>query len=142
MGGKVKRMVKPRTRRARKLRKDATEVERVLWRALREMALPVKVRRQHPIGRCIADFAIPSRRLVIEIDGGQHAAHAGRDAARTRALEAQGWRVIRFWNNDVTENLSGVLQTIAAEIEKTPTSPHPSPPLAPKGAAAKRAPGD
>ena len=128
MGGKIKRMVKPRTRRARKLRRDATEVERVLWQALREMPLPVKVRRQHPIGRCIADFAIPSRRFVIEIDGGQHATEEPQDAARTRVLEAQGWRVIRFWNNDVTENLTGVLETIAAEIEKAPTSPQPSPP--------------
>ena len=92
------------------------------------MDLPVKVRRQHPIGRYIADFAVPARKLVIEIDGGQHAEAADRDATRTRALHAHGYRVIRFWNNEVTENLSSVLETIAAEIERSPTSPRPSPP--------------
>ena len=92
------------------------------------MALPVKVRRQHPIGRYIADFAVPARKLVIEIDGGQHATTARQDAARTRVLEAQGWRVIRFWNSDVTENPVGVLETIAAELERTPAPPQPFPP--------------
>ena len=121
-------MVKPRTYRARRLRKDATPAERVLWRALREIALPVRVRRQHPIGRYIADFAAPARKLVIEIDGGQHATAACRDSARTRMLEARGWRVIRFWNSDVLGNLAGVLETIAAELEKAPSSPRPSPP--------------
>ena len=92
------------------------------------MNLPAKVRRQHPIGRHIADFAIPAHRLVIEIDGGQHASTVERDDARSRTLEAHGWRVIRFWNSDVTGNLSSVLETIAAEIERHPSSPRPSPP--------------
>ena len=92
------------------------------------MNLPIKVRRQHPIGRHIADFAVPACKLVIEIDGGQHASTVGQDGARSRALAARGWRVIRFWNNDVTGNLSGVLETIAAEIERAPSSPRPSPP--------------
>ncbi len=92
------------------------------------MSLPVKVRRQHPIGRYIADFAVPARRLVIEIDGGQHATAVARDEKRSRFLETQGWRVIRFWNSGVTGNLSGVLEAIAAEIERSPTSPRPSPP--------------
>ena len=121
-------MVKPKARRARRLRRDGTEAERVLWRALRAMSLPVKVRRQHPIGRHIADFAVPARKLVIEIDGGQHATTVARDAARSRMLAARGWRVIRFWNSDVMSNLAGVLETIAAEIEHSPTSPRPSPP--------------
>ena len=105
-----------------------TEAERILWRALRAMSLPVKVRRQHPIGRHIADLAVPARKLVIEIDGGQHATTVARDAARSRMLAARGWRVIRFWNSDVMSNLAGVLETIAAEIEHSPTSPRPSPP--------------
>ena len=90
------------------------------------MPLPVRVRRQHPIGRYIADFAVPADKLVIEIDGGQHATAAARDAARTRMLEARGWRVIRFWNGDVMNNLDGVLETIAAEIAHTPSSPRPA----------------
>ena len=130
-------MVNPRTHRARRLRKDATAAERILWRALREIALPVRVRRQHPIGRHIADFAVPARKLVIETDGGQHAAAACRDAARTRMLEARGWRVIRFWNGDVTGNLAGVLETIAAEVKRTPSSPRPSPP--PRGGEGEQA---
>ena len=123
-------MANPRTRRARALRRNATQAERILWRALRTMPLPVRVRRQHPIGRHIADFAVPSRKLVIEIDGGHHATTVARDQARTRVLEARGWRVIRFWNNDVTGNLEGVLETIAAEIQRAPSSPRPSPPPA------------
>ena len=95
------------------------------------MPFPVRVRRQHPIGRYIADFAVPARKLVIEVDGSQHATAVARDNARTRKLEARGWRVIRFWNSDVTSNLEGVLETIAAEIERTPSSPRPSPPPLP-----------
>ena len=121
-------MVRPNARRARRLRRDGTDAERILWRALRAMNLPVKVRRQHPIGRHIADFAVPARKLVIEIDGGQHATTVARDTARSRMLAARGWRVMRFWNSDVMSNLPGVLETIAAEIEHSPTSPRPSPP--------------
>ncbi len=94
-----------------------------MWRALRGMNLPVKVRRQHPIGQHVADFAVPTCKLVIEIDGGQHATAVESDSERTRALNAHGYRVIRFWNNDVMENLEGVIETIAAEIGKPPTSP-------------------
>ncbi len=94
-----------------------------MWRALREMNLPMKVRRQHPIGRHIADFAIPGLKLIIEIDGGQHATTIERDMARTRELNAHGYRVIRFWNNDVMANLEGVMETIAAEFDISPTSP-------------------
>ena len=111
--------VRPRTRRARDLRKNATEAERLLWRALRE-SFPVRVRRQHPIGRHIADFAIPAHKLVIEIDGGQHATAVESDTERTRALSAHGYRVVRFWNNDVLDNLAGVIATIAAEIDRSP----------------------
>ena len=122
--------LQPETRRARQLRRNMTDAERVLWRALREISLPHKVRRQHPIGRYVADFAIPACKLVIEIDGGQHADAVEADARRTQELSAKGYRVIRFWKNEVLGNLDGVLQTIVAAVEKAPTSPCP---LRPEG---------
>jgi very-short-patch-repair endonuclease len=115
--------LRPRTNRARRLRREASEAERVLWRELKKMCLPVKIRRQHPIGRYIADFAIPAYKLAIEIDGGQHAASIEADARRTRAFNARGYHLIRFWNNEVLRNLEGVLKTIVAELTKSPTSP-------------------
>lgn len=115
--------VRPRTRRARSLRRNATEAEQILWLALREADLPVRIRRQHPIGSHIADFAIPARKLVIEIDGGQHATAVDSDSERTRALAARGYRVVRFWNNDVLGNLEAVMATIMTEIDRSPTSP-------------------
>ena len=72
--------------------------------------------RQFRIDAFIADFACRSLRIAIELDGGQHADNA-RDVARTRIIEADGYRVVRFWNNEVLQNLEGVLQTIATEIE-------------------------
>jgi len=95
-----------------------TDAERVLWNALREINLPYKLRRQHPVGAFIVDFALPAKMLVIEIDGGQHANSVKADTRRTEALMSQGYRVIRFWNNDVLENLDGVLQTVVAALDK------------------------
>ena len=126
-------MPRQQTRRARTLRRNATQAERILWRALRAMPLPVRVRRQHPIGRYIADFALPACKLAIEVDGGHHSVTVTRDTTRTRMLEARGWRVIRFWNSDVTDNLDGMLQVIVAEIERSPSSPRPSPPQGGEG---------
>jgi len=82
--------------------------------------MPYKFRRQHPIGRRIADFACPARKLVIELDGGQHADAVVADAARTTEIAAHGYRVIRFWNNDMLENLDGVMETIRRALEPTP----------------------
>jgi BirA family biotin operon repressor/biotin-[acetyl-CoA-carboxylase] ligase len=99
------------------LRRDATEVEKRLWRALRESETPQRFRRQHPIGRFVVDFACPSRKLAIELDGGQHALQEEADAARSTEIARHGYRVLRFWNNEVIENLPGVLERIREELE-------------------------
>jgi very-short-patch-repair endonuclease len=93
-----------------------TVPERVLWRAVREALPEHHWRKQVPFGRYFADFACHSAKLVIELDGGQHAAAERYDAERTRFLEAQGYRVLRFWNNDVLSNTAGVLERIAGEL--------------------------
>jgi len=97
---------------ARQLRRDATDVERILWRALRERIVPWRFRRQHPIGRRIADFACPARKLVIELDGGQHADRMFADEQRSAELARYGYRVIRSWNSEILDNLDGVLEAI------------------------------
>ena len=93
---------------ARKLRANMTDAERRLWSALRDRRLQqFKFRRQHPLGPFIVDFACIEHRLVIEADGGQHVDNA-EDAKRTAVLESRGWRVLRFWNNDILTNTEGV----------------------------------
>ena len=122
--------LRARTIIARKLRRDATDVERQLWRALRSGFSQWKFRRQHPIGRRVVDFACPACKLVIELDGGQHAGQQKADAERSVELARRGYHVIRFWNTEITSNLDGVLQVIltALEVRLPPTSPRPSPP--------------
>jgi len=94
-----------------------TEAEKRRWRELREFGLPQRFRRQHPIGRYVVDFACPAAKLVIELDGGQHALRTNADELRSRQIARRGYRVIRFWNGDVMQNLAGVLETIRREIE-------------------------
>ena len=86
-------------------------------------------RRQAPIGRYIVDFVCFGRALVVEVDGGQHAIEIEeeRDAARTAWLEREGFRVIRFWNDDVLGNVEGVLEVIRAELARPHPPPQPSP---------------
>jgi very-short-patch-repair endonuclease len=97
---------------ARQLRRSSTDAERRTWSALRDRRLSrFKFRRQHPIGNYVVDFACIKHRLVIEIDGGQHSDNAA-DIRRTALLESQGWKVIRFWNNDVLGTTDGVIQAI------------------------------
>ncbi|MBA3511938.1 MAG: endonuclease domain-containing protein [Sphingomonas sp.] len=112
---------------ARRLRRDSTNAERLIWRALRNRQLGgFKFRRQATIGWYIPDFVCIDAKLVIELDGGQHDAEMERE--RTKYLEQRGFNVLRFWNNDILENLEGVLETILAAAEnKGEPSPCPLP---------------
>jgi very-short-patch-repair endonuclease len=101
---------------SRRLRRDATNAERRLWHCLRSNALGVRFRRQHPIPPYIADFACITARLVIEVDGGQHG--DTRDAARDAAMQAAGCHLLRFWNNDVLNNIDGVLHRISEALQE------------------------
>jgi very-short-patch-repair endonuclease len=109
------------------MRRSPTEAERKLWWNLRHyISLPTShFRRQVRLGRYIVDFACHHLKLVIEIDGGQHALQIERDARRTRFLQSEGYRVLRFWNIDVLTNIEGVLELIESAILATPT---PTPP--------------
>jgi len=98
---------------ARQLRKSSTDAERRLWSRLRQKQLDgFRFRRRQPIGAYIVDFFCPEAKLVVELDGGQHALAGVHDTERTLWLEARGYRVIRFWNNDVLGNTDGVLFVI------------------------------
>ncbi|MDG2004870.1 MAG: DUF559 domain-containing protein [Novosphingobium sp.] len=101
---------------ARKLRRDQAEAEKCLWAKLRNRQIEgAKFVRQFAIGPFVADFACRALRLAVELDGGQHAENPA-DAERTRVIEAHGYRVIRFWNNEVMSNMDGVLECIAREV--------------------------
>jgi very-short-patch-repair endonuclease len=93
--------------RARELRGNPTEAAKAMWRLLKTHFPEGRFRRQVPIRHFIADFASHRLRVVIEIDGGQHNREA--DAARTRMIEAEGYLIIRFWNNDVLQNSHGCM---------------------------------
>ena len=104
---------------ARKLRRNSTDAEHAMWYLLRDRRFDgVKFRRQVPVGPYVGDFASIQHRLIIELDGGQHATSKS-DSARDAFLVAEGWRLLRFWNNDVLSNRSGVLEAIQQAL--TPT---------------------
>ena len=111
---------------ARQLRRSMTDAEHRLWRFLRNRSLVgCKFRRQHPIGAYIADFACVEHGLVVELDGSQHAEAVRDDASRTGVLAAHGYRVLRFWNNDVLSRTDAVLDAILAAIAEAAPSPQP-----------------
>lgn len=102
--------------RRQDLRNNCTDAESQLWQKLKGTQLGVKFRRQHGIGDYIVDFYCPAKKLVIELDGSQHMENQEYDAIRTNFLNAQGIKVLRFWNNEVMANMEGVLQTILLEV--------------------------
>jgi very-short-patch-repair endonuclease len=111
---------------ARRLRKNSTMAERRLWKYLRSRALAgFKFVRQEPIGPYVVDFVCREKRLIIEIDGGQHANNK-RDAIRDQWLSDRRYRVLRFWNNEVLGNIEGVWDTIFAAASAA-APPHPAP---------------
>jgi very-short-patch-repair endonuclease len=110
---------------ARQLRKNSTDAERLFWSRVRAGRLgDFKFKRQQPIGDCIVDFVCVQGRLIVELDGGQHASSTS-DQYRDRRLNAEGYRVLRFWNNEVLGNIDGVIETVMQNLERP--SPQPSP---------------
>ena len=119
------RRVDPRlTRNARSLRREATDAERAVWRILSRHR--PKFTRQLPIGPYIADLACRQGRLVVELDGSQHA-ESDTDAVRTAYLRSQGWTVVRFWNSEVAENPEGVAVAILSKAAECLGGTHPQP---------------
>ena len=102
---------------ARALRKNSTDAERLLWQHLRLRQIGgYKFRRQQPLGPYIADFACLEKRLIVEVDGGQHSDHAAYDARRSRWLGAQGFSVLRFWDHEVLRDIEAVKQVIGQAV--------------------------
>jgi very-short-patch-repair endonuclease len=103
---------------SRELRHHQTEAESKLWRFLRaHQTNDIHFRRQHAIGNYIVDFCSPGRKLVIEVDGGQHLEQEEYDRQRTEFLQSKGYRVLRFWNDDVMKDIEGVMQVILEALD-------------------------
>ena len=102
---------------AGKFRKDPTPAERKLWSRICDEQLGVKFRRQHAVGNFIPDFVCIEKKLILELDGSHHLEQKEYDEERTKFLEAEGYRVIRFWNNNVMKNMDGVILSIIQAIE-------------------------
>ena len=108
---------------ARALRKRSTDTEAYLWKRLKNRQIGFKFRRQQPIGKYVVDFVSLDKKLIIEVDGGQHAIDARDDKIRDEWLRGEGYQVLRFWDNEVFSNLEGVLETIRDAL----LTPHPTP---------------
>ncbi len=106
-------MPQPVIKMAKTLRKKSTEVEMLLWKHLRaKQSERIKFRRQQPIGKYIVDFVCFEKKVIIELDGGQHSVEPEKDKERDKWLNVQGFKVLRFWNNEVLTNIQGVLEVI------------------------------
>ena len=115
MQARARRLAPITRERSRTLRRNPTDAERKLWSALRRKAR-ARFRRQYPLGEFFADFCCLEHKLIIEVDGGQHAQAQVYDQRRTQFLESLGFRVLRFWNPDVLTNLEGVVATILQHL--------------------------
>ena len=113
---------------AKTLRKRSTDVEMLLWRYSRVRRMEgLKLRRQQPIGRYIVDFVCFEKKIIIEVDGGQHAVETKKDTERGEWLRSQGFKVLRFWNNEVLTNTQGVLEEVRINcLSHPPLNPLPS----------------
>ena len=113
-----KKRSNPKTKHlAIQLRKKSTPAERKLWSKIRDDQSGVTFRRQHAVGNYIPDFCCPKAKLILELDGSQHLEQVEYDEGRTKYLESCGYKVIRFWNNDVTNKIDGVILTILHALE-------------------------
>jgi very-short-patch-repair endonuclease len=113
--------------RARALRRSPTEAEKVLWGELRYWQIDGhKFRRQQPVGNYIVDFVCLEKKLIVEVDGGQHAEQCDYDSERDAWLRQQGYKILRFWNNDVLAYRASVIEKICDMLKSTPFL-HPSP---------------
>jgi len=111
---------------AKELRKNSTNAEALLWKHLRQKQLEgFKFRRQQPIDNFIVDFVCLEMRVVVEVDGGQHAGEKDKDNERGQYLERNGFKVLRFWNNEVLQNIQGVLEMIRSNCTAFPSPQSP-----------------
>jgi len=109
---------------AKVLRKDFTDTERLLWKYLRAKQMEgCKFRRQEPIGSYIVDFVCQEKRIIIEVDGGQHSVEREKDNRRDTWFEGQGYKVLRFWDNKVLTNIKGILEVMRDYLNHPPQPP-------------------
>jgi very-short-patch-repair endonuclease len=111
--------------RSRHMRSEPTDAERKLRERLRRHNLGVKFKRQYAVRGYIVDFCCPQGKLIIELDGGQHADTLTYDQRRTEILSKEGFKVLRFWNNDALQNIDGVMECIMQELQPPLPSPLP-----------------
>ena len=116
------------------LRTNMTDAERALWQVLRGRQISgIKFRRQHPLGDYILDFVSLEIKLIIEVDGGQHASQVEYDQVRTEYLQSAGFQVLRFWNNEVLMEIEAVKENIWSIVQESLPHPLPDPPLEGEG---------